>query len=164
MKSWDTQQFFEYTRMNVQVFETLLVKIIESIPKQTRSDGISAGERLVITLHHKHLVCNRYLSQETTMQILAWNFHIGHQIIHETCQAVWDHLKKDDLNTPKGTKLLHSIVLVPYSFVADEAFSLRQFIMRPYSGKNLTIQQKVFNYHLSRARQTIENSFGILVA
>nr|CAI5859287.1 unnamed protein product [Callosobruchus analis] len=258
MKSWDTQQFFKYTRMNVQVFEKLLVKIKESIAKQTRSDGISAEERLIITL--------QYLSQGTAMQVLAWNFHIGHttvhQIIHDTCQAIWDHLspqylttpareeewlqiahkyeekwnfphclgaldgkhiniqapagsgslyynykrsfsivllatcdatyrftmvdigaygsqsdggifknsifgqrlEKDDLNIPKETKLPHSNVLVPYFFVTDEAFPLKQFIMRPYPGKNLTVQQKVFNYRLSRARQTIENSFGILVA
>ncbi|CAB3993019.1 Hypothetical predicted protein [Paramuricea clavata] len=49
----------------------------------------------------------------------------------------------------------------PYVFVADDAFGLKTFMMKPYPGQNLTIAERVFNYRLSRARRIIENCFGV---
>lgn len=258
MKTWDQEQFFKFTRMTIPVFQKLLNKVTLRLSKQIRSDGISGEHRLVLTL--------QYLSQGTSMQVLAWNFQIGlttvHKIIHETCLVLWDVLQPEYLNAPSSEhkwleiaegfeskwnfphclgaldgkhvtiqapahsgslfynyKKYFSIVLLaicdskyrftmvdigaygsqsdggifkeslfgqkfdedqfniprpqlligtnidlPYFLVADEAFPLKNYIMRPYGGRNLTRTQRIFNYRLSRARQIIENTFGILVA
>ena len=49
-----------------------------------------------------------------------------------------------------------------YLFVADDAFALRTWLMKPFSGKNLNDQQRIFKYRLSRSKQVVENVFGIL--
>lgn len=56
--------------------------------------------------------------------------------------------------------------ILPYVFVADDAFSMNQSLLKPYShvGNNLSEEQQRFNYRLSRARRIVENAFGILVS
>ena len=50
----------------------------------------------------------------------------------------------------------------PFAMVGDEAFPLRSYLMKPFPQRNLTYEQRIYNYRLSRARRTVENAFGIL--
>ncbi|XP_050314914.1 putative nuclease HARBI1 [Anthonomus grandis grandis] len=48
--------------------------------------------------------------------------------------------------------------------VGDDAFPLKHYLLKPYSKNALTVDEKIFNYRLSRARRIVENGFGILVS
>ncbi|KMQ90159.1 nuclease harbi1-like protein [Lasius niger] len=67
------------------------------------------------------------------------------------------------MKIPKPTSISSNGENFPYIIVGDEAFPLKSYLLRPYPGKqNVEYDKRVYNYRLSRARRTIENSFGIL--
>jgi hypothetical protein len=53
---------------------------------------------------------------------------------------------------------------MPFVFVGDNAFYDDENMITPFKGSFLPVEQRLFNYRLSRARQVIENAFGILCA
>lgn len=72
-------------------------------------------------------------------------------------------LENNELNIPTSQPLPGTENLsLPYIFVGDEAFSISQHIMRPYSGKILSEEKIIFNYRLAHARRNVESTFGIL--
>ena len=71
-------------------------------------------------------------------------------------------LRNAELNLPPLSELANSNDESPYVFVGDEAFALAKNVLKPYSQSDLTIDRRIFNYRLYRARRVVENSFGIL--
>lgn len=65
---------------------------------------------------------------------------------------------------PDPECLPNTDIVVPHVFVGDEAFKLTETMMRPYPRKQSKTDQTkaIFNYRLSRARRTTENTFGIM--
>ncbi|XP_069608696.1 uncharacterized protein [Ranitomeya imitator] len=53
---------------------------------------------------------------------------------------------------------------LPFVMVGDKAFQMCENILKPYSSRDLNHTRRIFNYRLTRARRTVECSFGILVS
>ena len=71
-------------------------------------------------------------------------------------------LEKNTLNIPQPRSLPGKTHPIPYMIVADDAFPMKEYLIKPYSQKGLTTARRIFNYRLSRARRIVENGFGIL--
>lgn len=71
-------------------------------------------------------------------------------------------LEENSLNPPEDKPLPGRNKIVPHVIVADAAFALSTHILKPYPFRNMTKEQRIFNYRLSRARRVVENTFGIL--
>lgn len=79
--------------------------------------------------------------------------------------AISQQLKEGRLELPEGTtELPGSHHRTPLFFISDEAFPLSTRMMRPFAGRGLGNEKRIFNYRLSRARRVIENAFGILAS
>jgi len=70
--------------------------------------------------------------------------------------------KKLDIPDPKPLIIDNEDTKVPYVIVADEAFGMTENLMRPYGGKMLSYEKKMFNYRLTLARRYVECTFGIM--
>lgn len=69
------------------------------------------------------------------------------------------------MGVPNPASIQDSDTVLHFVAVGDQAFPLTTYLMTPYPENNkLSLDQRIFNYRLSRARRIIENAFGILTA
>lgn len=73
--------------------------------------------------------------------------------------------ESNTMNLPEPNEIYPGGPILPYFLVGDEAFGLKQYIQKPYPGRsqgNLAISKRIYNYRVSRARRTSENTFVII--
>ncbi|XP_064624570.1 uncharacterized protein LOC135486037 [Lineus longissimus] len=72
-------------------------------------------------------------------------------------------LQENRLNIPEDNVIVStSDHYIPYVIVGDEAFPLKSYLMRPFAARTLDRHRRIYNYRHSRARRTVECTFGIL--
>jgi hypothetical protein len=49
-----------------------------------------------------------------------------------------------------------------FVILGDETYPPKTYLMKPFARKDLSCEEPVFNYRLSRARRCVERAFGIL--
>ena len=66
----------------------------------------------------------------------------------------------DPLDFPEPENVHESDFTLPFVFICYDDFPMRTNLVKPYSA--LHLEKLITNYRISRARRSIENSFGIL--
>eukprot|EP00794_Sanderia_malayensis_P002221 gene2221-2529_t len=153
LRMHDREYFFRFLRMNPERYENLLQRLVPLIKTRQCKTGepISPEEKVTLTL--RYLASGEpsiFVWGEQLCAILSKNSEMGRAFIN------------GDIGVPsqsvvKGFNL-------PHVLVSDAIFGLKPWLMKPYPGRGLDEEQKIFNYRLSRAQHTIENAFGILAA
>lgn len=78
--------------------------------------------------------------------------------------SLYAKLENGTLNIPPPRPLPNENIPVPFVIVADNAFAIRTYLMKPFPFGTINASQRIFNYRLSRARRLVESVFGILFA
>ena len=71
-------------------------------------------------------------------------------------------LQSGEINLPDDDHLPNDDRPHPYFMLSDGAFALKSYMMKPYSRRNMTYEEKLANYRISRGRRVVENAFGIM--
>ena len=74
---------------------------------------------------------------------------------------IGQHFLNNKLGFPEPRVLHGTATEIPFLFVGDKALPLTPNMMRPYPGRFISENKRIFNYRLSRARRVVKNAFGI---
>ena len=81
-----------------------------------------------------------------------------------SASALYKFLENHEKTLPPPACLPGSAIDMPFVLLGDDAYPLKTFLMKPFTKRNLSNEEAIFNYRLSRARRTVECAFGIITA
>ena len=95
--------------------------------------------------------------------------HVGSPGSESDCgiyndSPMFQGIQDGTINLPPPEPLPNDNEDTPYFFIGDDAFPLRQHMLKSYSVRYLDNEQLVFNFRLSCARLVVENLFGIMAS
>lgn len=73
-------------------------------------------------------------------------------------------IENNVLRIPPPCQLPSSNIEAPFVIVADDAFALKTYLMKPFSFRGQDRSEHIYNYRLSRARRMVESTFGLMAA
>jgi hypothetical protein len=80
-------------------------------------------------------------------------------------QCLAKKLYDGTLNLPPPRALSGQENPTPYVFVCNDAFSVKENMMKPFPGTHVKGSLKgTYNYRLSKAHSVVENTFGIMAS
>ena len=77
---------------------------------------------------------------------------------------LWEKIENGSLGLPPPEPLGEGGPELHYFLLGDDAFALTPWMVKPYSQRQLTREERIANYRISRGRRVVENAFGILVS
>ena len=95
--------------------------------------------------------------------------HVGSPGSESDCgiyndSPMFQGIQDETIKLPPPEPLPNDTEDTPYFFIGDDAFPLRQHMLKPFSARYLDNDQLIFNYRLSRARRVVKNLFGIMAS
>ena len=103
--------------------------------------------------------------QRTTFSTLTSGQVVQVRMQEFSVRLFWRKLLKlRQLGLPEPDPLPNDDQPMPYYIVGDDAFALKTWLMKPMPHRNMSVEDRVFNYRLSRGRRVVENVFGLLAS
>ncbi|KAG8227282.1 hypothetical protein J437_LFUL014536 [Ladona fulva] len=164
----DRLAFKNFLRMTEEQFGEILDLVRDDIRKEdtVMRTLISPEKRLALTL--------RFLATGESYCSLMYSSRIHESMISKIVWKVSDGgvcrksslaraVAQESLNFPPNERLGNRNLKVLSVFSVYDAFPLLKHILKPYPNRGLTIEQRNFNYRLSRARRVLENKVEAIV-
>ena len=103
------------------------------------------------------------------MQSISSCGSIWGPVVHHLMSQIFNHRKlrrkieNNTLGLPPPEPLGPGGPNPRYFLWSDNAFAMMVWLVKPYSRRQLTREERIANYRISRGRRVVENAFGILM-